>query len=152
MHLKIKSLDKVIFLLAIIGVILSTISTVNYYAKKDILCTPTSKTECELVNNSQYAFLFGIYVGILGLLAYLVVIVILLFKENIKKLLFFTERDFRTYFFILVIFMAIFSLYLTLMEEFFINKYCVICIFVFVTTLLLLFTVWETWRLSKHIK
>lgn len=103
-----------------------------------IYCTP-GLGQCETVNSSPYAILFGIPVAYLGLLSYLAMLFLLLFGEKIQFL-----KPYALYLlFGLSAFGFLFSLYLTYLEIWVIQAICQWCVLsaILVTVILVCTTI-----------
>lgn len=98
------------------------------------VCGPVG--DCNAVQNSPYATLFGVLpVGVLGLLGYLGLLTAWLTRKYIPKL----EKTAAMAFLYMALFAVVFSLYLTYLEPFVIKAVCMWCITsAWLVTLLLL--------------
>ncbi len=130
--------EKIIIWLALIGIILSCYAiTLHFAPSTSKFCTYGPSLNCDVVNKSEWASVFGIPVAIFGFIAYLLVFIAVLKRRTIEKMLSFTSDDFWTYMYILVIFMFAFQLYLTFIEAYVIHAYCIVCLGSQLITLLL---------------
>ncbi len=87
------------------------------------VCGPVG--DCNAVQNSPYATLFGILpVGVLGLLGYLGLLAAWLARKTLPKL----EKAAAMAFLYMALFAVVFSLYLTYLEPFVIKAVCMWCI------------------------
>jgi len=79
--------------------------------------------ECETVNTSKYAKLFGVHVSLWGLLFYLFLLVVLFLTQ-------FTDNKYWLCFFLPIasLWGVLFSVYLTIIEIFVIKKMCEFCL------------------------
>ncbi len=134
-QIKQQKLLKIVFLLSILGIIVSGYLTYDYYSTLDSVCDLNQTFQCSLVSGSQYSNLFGIPVAIFGLLGYAFLGLVsfasytdkygfkklrdnILFKKIIsaRTLLFFSTSA------------LLFSLYLTYAEFFLIKALCIFCL------------------------
>ncbi len=89
---------------------------------------------CDEVNSSIYAEIFGIPVAVLGVFAYIIILIILLLKN---------KNDFWNEYSTIIVFIfsligVIYSIYLTYLELFVIHAICPYCVVSAVVLLLLL--------------
>lgn len=134
-QIKQQKLLKFIFLLSILGIIISGYLTYDYYSTLNSVCDLNETFQCSLVSGSQYSNLFGTPVAILGLFGYaflgLVSFALYTDKSGFKKLrenqLFKGVISARTLLFFSTI-ALLFSLYLTYAEFFLIKALCIFCL------------------------
>lgn len=114
---------------ALIGVLLSTYGLWLHYAGgPSSICNVSETFNCDKVNKSAYAAVFGIPVALLGLLAYAAVFLLVLKRKAVQRLMSFTEKDFWQYLLGLLLVMLLFQSYLTYVEFSIIRAYCIICL------------------------
>ncbi|PIR42417.1 hypothetical protein CO058_02445 [candidate division WWE3 bacterium CG_4_9_14_0_2_um_filter_35_11] len=107
-----KMLDRVVFCLCILGVLISTYLLQSKLFGSEILCGVSS---CGIVNNSNYSEILGIPVSAFGLLFYTGMAVLVVLK-------------YRRLFFLGSIVGVLFSAYLTYLEAFVLHAWCQWCI------------------------
>ncbi|RMD52185.1 hypothetical protein D6827_00525 [Candidatus Parcubacteria bacterium] len=137
----------VIFLAAIAGVIVSAYALAAHYDSKLYgVCSINETFDCSSVNSSVYADIFGIPVAGIGVAGYLllaVVYTLFLLKKKIVIVQVAVTMAFGA---------LIFSLYLSGIEMFVLQKWCLLCIIsqisiLIIFTLLLL----EYYRFNKFL-
>ena len=111
--------------------------TYIHYANARSFCDISAEISCDVVTTSIYSEIFGVPVSVLGILYFATVLATVLLKP--------TFRAFRTLFFITV-FVLIPSLYLSLMEYFFIKAFCILCETSKVLMIVILATLWSLLR------
>ena len=132
--------EYVILAITLVGVVLSLYAVTLHFAPvTSSICTFGPSLNCDKVNKSPWALLFGVPVAILGLLAYLFVLLVMLKRKPIQRRLAFTAKDFYLYLSFITLCMFGFQLYLTFVEMYIIHAYCVVCLASQVCTLLLSF-------------
>lgn len=126
-----QKLLKIIFLVSILGIILSGYLTNLHYTQKASPCDFSETFSCSLVNQSKYAEFLGVPVALFGLGSYLILGFISLslwkkFKFTNNKLI----KKFVSPKFLLVLSLAavLASFYLTYAEFFLIGAVCVLCL------------------------
>lgn len=96
--------------------------TLHFAPELTDFCNFGQRWNCDLVNKSTYAELFGIPVAILGLLAYT-----LFFLFSLRGLWRDQKRWLPVYLFLLTG-AVLFTLYLTTIEAFILQTYCLFCV------------------------
>lgn len=110
-------LRSVILVAAALGILISAYSTYSHYSPSDDTFCDLSKTlSCSIVNKSIYSEVAGIPVAIVGLLGY-AFIFILAFKKTPWK-----------YIFAAAVLGFLFSGYLTWIEIYALQTYCILCL------------------------
>jgi len=131
---------KVIIIIALIGLLFSVYSiTLHYAPAGSSICNVNETFNCDKVNKSPWATLFGIPVSILGTIAYLTVFLLALKQKAVLRKTGLTDKDFWGYMLLLTAIMCSFQLYLTMIEIFKIYAYCIACLGSQACTLLLTF-------------
>lgn len=94
----------------------------HYQPEASTVCNLGAALNCDIVNKSIYAEIFGIPVAILGLITYLILLFFSIrgFFRNQKKLI--------PYLTLFTLGGVVFSLYLTYIEAFVLKTYCVFCV------------------------
>ena len=114
-------LSWVIAALAVIGIVLSSISLVNHYKKSPSeFCDIDQTFNCDVVNRSTYSRLFGVPVAAIGIVGY--ALLLLLSRFNREK---------KLYSAVLVLGALLgfgFAVYLTYIEVRVLLAYCVYCL------------------------
>ena len=110
-----------IALLALAGVILSSISLYHHFSKsKTSFCDIGQSFNCDLVNRSQYSTFHGMPVALLGILGYLLILSLAtVYREKAE-----------TPFILAGVVLAGlgFALYLTYIEAFVLGVWCLLCL------------------------
>jgi vitamin-K-epoxide reductase (warfarin-sensitive) len=114
-------LSWVILVLAVIGIVLSSVSLVNHYKKSPSeFCDIDQTFNCDIVNRSTYAKLYGIPVAAIGIVGY--ILLAILSRINREKKLF-------SAILILGSFIGLaFACYLTYVEVKILVTYCILCL------------------------
>jgi len=114
-------LSWVIFILALIGIVLSAVSLVNHYKKSPSeFCDIDQTFNCDIVNRSIYSKIFGVPVAAIGVVGY--VLLAVLSRINRDKKLF-------SAILILGSFIGLaFACYLTYVEVRILATYCILCL------------------------
>lgn len=118
-----------IVIFAGLGIAFASYATYAHFSDSaTTICTINETFNCDVVNKSSYAEIFGIPVSIFGLIAYIFFIASAVYlcrakniKEKIKSLLMHL-MVFGS------VFGVLFSLYLTGIEAFVLHSWCVMCI------------------------
>ncbi|PKN98209.1 MAG: vitamin K epoxide reductase [Chloroflexi bacterium HGW-Chloroflexi-4] len=133
-----KKITIIAIVASIIGFVDSAYLTIIKLTNSPIYCTP-GLGDCESVQNSQWATIWGIPIALLGALAFLVLILCFVFEKRISIL-----RNYIDYMIFGISFFGfIYSLYLTYLELFVIHAICQWCVLsaicmtiVFITTII----------------
>jgi len=114
-------LSWVIFILALIGIVLSAVSLVNHYKKSPSeFCDIDQTFNCDIVNRSIYSKIFGVPVAAIGVVGY--VLLAVLSRINREKKVF-------SAILILGSFAGLaFAGYLTYVEVKILATYCILCL------------------------
>ncbi len=130
--------EKIILSIALLGILLASYAiSLHFTPAGSQFCNYGPSLNCDKVNKSSYSNFFGIPVALGGFIAYLVLFLIILKRKTITKTLAFTDKDFWMYAYIFVIMMFSFQLYLTFVEIYLIQAYCIVCMGSQICTLLL---------------
>lgn len=103
-------------------------------------CNINEALNCDVVNSSEYATLFGIPLASYGLLFYFVLLILLVFGARLAG------RRLVHLQFVAALFAVAFSLYLFIISEFVIGTLCIICIGLYLVNGGLLLTTWLAGR------
>jgi uncharacterized membrane protein len=105
-------------------------------------------SNCDLVNESIYAYIAGVPVAYLGLLGYLGILGALVFENRLP---FLVKRG-KLIVFGLTLFGFLFSAYLTAIEAFVLHEWCQWCVISAITmTLLFGISFVRLWRAIQHV-
>lgn len=115
-----------IAILALLGLLLSAYLLVGHYQEGETFCNFGERLNCDYVNSSEYAELFGIPVALLGLLSYALILGVVLLQGRVSLPL--ERRLVYLLLFLFVLFGFLFSLYLTAVEAFILSVYCPLCV------------------------
>lgn len=111
----------IIALLALAGVIVSAISLERHYATSASgFCDFNQKFNCDLVNRSEYSSVVGIPVAAIGVAGYALLFVLSAFQP--------AKRETPTRLFVAAIAGLAFALYLTYVEAYKLETWCVLCL------------------------
>lgn len=107
--------------LALAGVVVSAISLQRHYAKsKTTLCDFGERFNCDVVNRSEYSRVMGIPVAGIGMAGYGAIFTLAAFYRSRR------DTAFRLLLFALA--GLVFALYLTYVEAYVLDTWCVLCI------------------------
>ncbi|MBR9700692.1 vitamin K epoxide reductase family protein [Candidatus Woesearchaeota archaeon] len=124
-----KNLEKVIVVLAVIGALIAAYGVALHYSPdSSSFCNISANINCDKVNKSPWATFLGVPVALLGMLAYLAVVLLVLKRNLVRKITAFTKKDYWQYLTGIVAVMLLFQVYLTWVELFLIKAYCLICL------------------------
>src|SRR5438552_18541669 len=117
-----------IALVAVAGVVVSSISLYHHFATTETpFCHFGQSFNCDIVNRSSYSTVFGVPVALIGILGYLLILALAtVYREKAETPV------------MLLIASAAglgFALYLTYIEEFVLQAWCILCL----SSLLLIF-------------
>jgi uncharacterized membrane protein len=114
-------LSWVIFVLAVIGIVLSSVSLVNHYKKSPSeFCDIDQTFNCDIVNRSTYSKLYGVPVAAIGIVGYVLLAVLSRFSR---------EKKIFSAILILGSFIGLgFACYLTYVEVKILATYCILCL------------------------
>lgn len=130
--------NKIIFVLANIGLLVSLYLLWTYVSGSPIVC---STEGCDLVRTSSYSHIFGIPQPVFGVIFY-VLIIIFSFLAGIWQ--HFPENKIKKIILIVAVFGFVYSAYLTYLEAFVIHGFCDWCLAsAIITTLILAVSVKE---------
>ena len=131
--------------LALIGLVVSGYLAYVEITQTSAVCGPVG--ECNVVQSSAYAQIFGIPVAVLGIANYLAILGLWLVHRMAAAKL---QRWTGWALLLLTVFGVLFSVYLTLLELFVINAVCIWCLSsAIITTSLLLVVVLQMTRQSR---
>ncbi len=106
------------------------------------ICNISKSFNCEIVNKSTYAELFGIPVSIFGFLTYLSLLIFTIrgfFNPE-------SQRKFLPHALAFLSFGVLFSLYLTSIEAFILQTFCLFCVIQQIIILSEWGILWKMWR------
>jgi uncharacterized membrane protein len=103
---------------AVGAAILAYLTRVHYLDSGSSVCDFSSEFSCDIVNKSQYAEIYGIPLSILGIGYFLTVIALVYWKDLARR---------YTIIVLATVFSLVFSLYLSLVEQFIIDSVCLFC-------------------------
>lgn len=115
----------------------------HYKPEASEFCTFGESFNCDIVNKSIYAEIFGIPVSILGLLTYLLLLAFSIrgkFKDQTKLIPYMTA-------FVAIGFL--FSLRLTYIEAFVLHTWCILCVISQIVIFLQLLIFTHLWKKTK---
>ncbi len=135
-----KNLNKkilfLIIILSFIGMMLSSYSLYLHYSDSNSFCNINEKFNCDVVNKGPYSTFLGIPTALIGLLGYSLILLLSFLKYKN-----FYEEKIKTYLLLLIVFAFLFSTYLTYLEAFVINAYCILCLLSYLNiTIMLILT------------
>lgn len=110
--------DKLIALISLIGAAISVyLAYIKLFNTKSF-CTFSETLSCDAVNASIYSDIFGIPISFLGIGYFTLVLLLVLFKRSVNS---------YRFIFFLTIFVLMPSYYLTGIEIFVLEAYCILC-------------------------
>ena len=110
-----------IAILAVAGVVVSAISLERHYAASPSgFCDFNQKFNCDIVNRSEYSSIVGIPVAGIGLVGYGLLFVLSAFRQ--------AHRETSTQLFGAAIVGLAFALYLTYIEAYKLETWCILCL------------------------
>lgn len=133
----------VIAILALAGIIVSSVSLYHHYGKsKTSYCDFSETVNCDIVNRSEYSKVMGIPVAGIGILGYLT----LLALATVYR----TKAETPGMLFLGAVAGLGFALYLTYIEGFVLQAWCILCL----SSLALIFSiaVVSSFLLAHHIR
>lgn len=129
--MKIKRLNLSGMILSALGVLDSAYLTFTKFTSSEVYCANIG--DCNAVNNSPYAEIFGVPIALLGAGAYLLMLGLFWVEEKNE----FWQEYTPIFLFILTLIGVIYSAYLTYVEIAILHKICIYCVFsaIFITLL-----------------
>ena len=129
--------------LTIIGVFITGYIFISEAFNTDTICPRNATFNCDLVQHSIYSKIGPIPIIYLGFGAYLVILAILLFQKRVPLL----QQRGKMIVFALTLFGFLFSAYLTYIEAFVLQAWCIWCLSSAITmTLLFIVSLIDLWR------
>lgn len=114
-------LSWVILVLAVIGIVLSSVSLVNHYKKSPSeFCDIDQTFNCDIVNRSIYSKFYGVPVAAIGIVGYVLLAILSLINRE-KKL-------FSAILILGSLIGLAFACYLTYVEVKILATYCILCL------------------------
>ena len=138
-----------ILLAAIVGLIASLLSLDLHYSSFSSFCTISEKINCDVVNRGPYSEILGVPIALLGVLGYAALILFVLFEPSLRDTLSFTDQDWWLYLVIITAAMLLFAIYLSMLEAFVIEAYCILCLTSQAAILVAFFAALREWRAAK---
>ena len=116
-----KNVTRAIAAVAVAGVVVSSVSLYHHFGKtKTSFCTFGESFNCDLVNRSSYSTVLGVPVALIGIIGYLLILALAtVYREKAETPV------------MLVISAGgglAFALYLTYIEKFVLQAWCVLCL------------------------
>ncbi|HVO60277.1 MAG TPA: vitamin K epoxide reductase family protein [Terriglobales bacterium] len=117
----VRTLQLIIAVLAVVGVVVSSISLAHHYGtSKSSFCDLSETVNCDIVNRSEYSTLLGVPVALIGILGYAALFALATFyrqHNSVPKLLLWGSVAGLG-----------FALYLTYVEGFVLYTWCILCL------------------------
>lgn len=138
-------LFQIIAVLAVLGMVVSGVSLQHHYAKsKTGYCDFGQNFNCDIVNRSQYSTIAGIPVAGIGIAGYLALLAFAtLYREKAETPALLS---------IMALGGLLFAVYLTYIEGFVLQAWCILCLssltLILLITLTSAFLLWRTMRRS----
>ena len=111
----------IIAVLAVAGILVSSVSLYHHYGKsKTTYCDFSETVNCDIVNRSEYSVVMGIPVALIGILGYLS----LLALATVYR----TKAETPFILFLAALGGLAFALYLTYIEGFVLGAWCILCL------------------------
>lgn len=123
-----------IVLLAIAGIVVSSLALKVHYDTGSEPCSINDKWDCGVVNHSPYAVMYGVPVAAIGIVGYLLVAILAFLRK-------------RGWLLLAVLAGLAFALYLTNIEAHVLEVWCVYCVIsqAIIAVLTLLVLIWLGW-------
>jgi len=122
--MKWKALLGVMLIFAVLGIAASVLSYQAHFEEGSTFCSLNETFDCDVVNRSSYSEMFGIPVSLFGIIAYVAFFLYAGMSLSSKKI---KERYAHVMMLLATVSLA-FSLYLTSIEAFVLETWCVLCI------------------------
>ncbi len=136
--------ERTLIVIAVLGFVLSAYMLFLHESGGSSFCSVSTTFDCDVVNRSIYAELFGIPVALLGMVFY-VTVAAFIFADRTpwgRE----EPRLVALLFFLFALFGVLFSLYLTAIEAFKLHTYCPLCLLsAFFSVLIFTLVTWR-WR------
>jgi len=130
----------VIALLAVAGLVVSSLALQVHYSNETEPCSINAKWDCGIVNHSPFAEIAHVPVAALGIAGYLAIGALALFRR-------------RRMVAVLAICAIGFSLYLTYIEKYILEVYCIYCVtslgIIVLTNILGIWWAGAEWRVNR---
>ncbi len=110
--------------MALLGMMISAYLSYVKLADKEAICTNTGAIDCFGVQNSAYSEFLGIPIAVLGLGAYLTIFGLLWLENSVELLIDYGQ----IMLFSITLFGVVYSGYLTYIEGFVLEKWCLWCV------------------------
>jgi vitamin-K-epoxide reductase (warfarin-sensitive) len=110
-----KTLRTIIFLLAVAGIVVSSLAWQIHYSNKVEPCDINAHWDCGIVNHSRYSMIHGIPVAAIGVAGYLLIALLALFRK-------------RRWTFVAALAGLAFALYLSHIEASILEVWCLYCV------------------------
>lgn len=110
--------------LALLGIGNAGYLTYVKLADKEVICAATATIDCNAVQNSTYSEIMGIPISVFGLGAYLTIFALFALENRVE---FVTEYG-KTLLFSITLFGVLYSGYLTYVEAFRLEQWCLWCV------------------------
>lgn len=115
------NLTRAIAAVAIAGVVVSSVSLYHHFGKtKTSFCTFGESFNCDLVNRSSYSTVLGVPVALVGIIGYLLILALAtVYREKAETPVMLVIATWGG---------LAFALYLTYIEKFVLQAWCVLCL------------------------
>lgn len=142
-----KKITNSILLFCLVGLVVASISL--YYHFEDAgesFCNINDRFDCQTVYQSEYSYLLGIPVPVLGIIAYLGFAGLVLFRKQLAEVLAFDQKEYWWYLSIIASIMLTYQIIMTGISVFLIGAFCILCIISQLSILLIATLSWLNWR------
>ena len=124
-----------LFIAMLLGIATSTYLTYLHYAPTGSgFCDISEGLNCDIVNKSIYSEIFGIPIAVTGGLTFILVALLTLVVKKGKAISFgkkrISQKAIAKLILTILIFSALFALYLVYIEAFLLYTFCVLCLFI----------------------
>jgi uncharacterized membrane protein len=119
-----KKLQIATLVLALTGMLSAGYLTYTKFTHSDIACIKAEGFDCDLVNASRYSEVYGIPIALLGLLAYVTVVVIVMLENRIR----FIKNNSPLLLFGVALAGTLYSAYLSYLEAVVLKAWCQYCV------------------------
>lgn len=142
-----KRLTNFILLFCLVGLVVAGISLYYHFADAgESFCNINDRFNCQTVYQSEYSYLFGIPVPVLGIIAYLGFAGLIIFQRQISSFLVFSMKEYWWYLSVIASIMLTYQLIMTSISSFVIGAICVLCLISQASILVIATLSWINWR------
>jgi len=139
---------KLILSLCIIGLLVALIALYYHYDDNGSkICDISETFSCSTVYKSEWSYIFGFPVPLLGIIGYIGFALLAWFRKSWMQVLDFSEKDSWWYLALIATTMFLYQSFMTSLEVIgIIPAFCILCLISQVVVIGLLFLSWRNWR------